>query len=115
MDDWVERWWMGFGLALFLLLPVDLVLTLFAVAEHGVEVEMNPLMRWLIDQGMVAVVVVHLIVVGLAVVLFDTLIEVVRYTPVPYRTTFIHGVSIWIGLVFTAGLALTANHLLRFV
>lgn len=105
------RWWAGFALALFLLVPVDLLTTLLAVARHGVGVEANPLVRWLIQQGVVAVVLANVAAVVLAVVCFHLAVRAVERAPAAYRRPLHRLVSAWVALVCLAGVALTANNL----
>lgn len=112
VDAPARAWWGWFAASIFLLIPVDLLTTLVAVAEYGTAVEANPLMRWLLTQGLAEVVVANLVAVALAVFLFDTAIGAVRHAPLAYRETLVRGVSVWLGFVFVAGLALTGNNLL---
>lgn len=112
IDARIADWWKWFTMALFLLVPVDLVSTLVAIAKYGAGVEANPIMEWLLAQGLAPVVVVNLVVVGLAVLLFDTAIDAVRTAPASYRTQLVFGFNLWIGFVFAAGVVLTANNVL---
>lgn len=112
MDEQVDRWWFWFAIALFLLIPLDLFTTLIAVGRYGTVVEANPLMRWLLRQGLVAVTVVNLAVVGFAVYLFHAAIDRVQRVPPPYRSLVDHAVRAWIGFLILAGIVLVTNNLL---
>lgn len=107
-----SHWWAWFAVALFLLVPVDLLTTLVAVAQHGIGVEANPLVRWLLQQGMVALAVANLVAAVLAIGLFDATVRAVDGASGRWRGVLVHGVDAWVGLALVAGLALTANNLM---
>lgn len=107
-----SHWWAWFTVALFLLVPVDLLTTLLAVAQHGIGVETNPLVRWLLHQGLVAVAAANLVAGLLAVGLFDVAVRAVDGASGRWRGALVHGVDAWVGLALVAGLALTANNLM---
>lgn len=112
MDDQVDRWWFWFAIALFLLIPLDLFTTLLAVERYGTGIEANPLMRWLLQQGLFAVTVVNLAVVGFAVYLFQAAIGRIQRVPPRYRPLVAHAVTAWIGFLILAGVVLITNNLL---
>jgi hypothetical protein len=115
LDNHVERWWHLFAVALFLLVPLDLLTTLLVVTKHGTTVEANPLMRWLLDQGLVVVTAVNLGVVVLVVALFHAAIHRIRQTPPAYHRTVALVVNVWVGVLLIAGTVLVANNLVVLV
>lgn len=112
MDERVKRWWIGFAAALFLLVPVDLLTTLAVVDEHGIAVEVNPIMRWLLAQGALLLVLAHLAVVVAAVWSFHVAVGAIQRTSVSSRPSFAYGVDIWLTLILAAGAVIVANNLL---
>jgi hypothetical protein len=112
MADRTVTWWKWFTVALFLLIPVDLLTTLVAVARHGAVVEANPLTRWLLQYGIPAVTVANLVAVALAVTLFDVAVGAILRAPAPYRDRLASGVDAWLAVVFVSGVVVTANNLL---
>ena len=115
LDQSVRRWWRWFTVALLLLIPLDLLTTLIAVAEHGTAVEANPIVRWLLQQGLLAIVVVNLVAGILAVTLFHVAVEqfrrVIPSTPHP----FVLFVNLWIGVLVATGAGLAVKNLLTVV
>lgn len=111
MDRRVRRWWSGFAVALFLLLPADLLTTIAAVATHGTVAEANPVMRWLLGQGLLELTLVHLAVVAFSVCSFHVTVEAVRDAPDSYRRSLVCGVDAWLALVVAVGVLLVANNL----
>lgn len=111
----VTRWWGWFAVALFLLIPLDLFTTLLAVGAYGTVVEANPIMRWLLQQGLVAVTVANLVVLGLAVGLFHAAIEHIQRVSPSYQPLLARAVNVWIGFLVVAGVVLVANNLLVFL
>lgn len=112
MDRYVPRWWALFAVALFLLVPLDLLTTLIAVGKYGTVVEANPLMRWLLEQGLLAVTVVNLVVVLLVVGLFHVAIDRIRQAPQSSHRRLTHVVNLWVGVLLAAGTVLIVNNVL---
>jgi hypothetical protein len=110
--DGTESWWAWFAMVLYLLLPVDLLTTLVSVSRHGLAVEANPVMRWLLGLGGPAVLAGHLLVTVLAVVLFEALVRSVRRVPPADRRGVVLVVDLWLATGFLVGVALAINNLL---
>lgn len=110
-DDRIAQWWRWFALALFLLLPLDLLTTLLAVDRYGTPVEANPVMRWVLEQGLVVTVLVHLVVVVVAVWLFHVAVDAVRRVPLSDRPKLARLIDGWLGLLLLFGSALVINNL----
>lgn len=109
-DDQVVRWWRWFAVALFLLIPLDLFTTLLAVARYGTGVEANPVMRVVLQQGLVVTTVVNLLVLGVAIALFHAAVDSVRRVPLAQRGHFVTLINGWIGLLILSGSALVLNN-----
>ena len=108
----VAWWWLGFALALLLLLPFDLLTTLLAVKAYGTTVEANPIMRWLLEQGLFSVVLVYVVVAGAVVYLFSHVIERFRQLPHRDREHFAHLINFFLGVWIVAGALVVSNNLL---
>ena len=106
----VSEYWEWVTVALFLLVTLDLLTTLYAAAEVGRGAESNPLMRWLIGRSLATVVGVHLAVVAAVCGLFRGLMEAYRVTPAPYRRHFGRLLELWLGLLVAVGLVVFANN-----
>ena len=108
----VRNWWVLFGVALFLLIPLDLLTTLIAVATYGITVEANPVMRWLLQRGLLVTTAVNLVVVGVAVTLFHLAIERIKAVSPAERRVLSAGVTVWIAILIVSGSVLVLNNLL---
>jgi len=108
----VRRWWIGFTVALFLLLPLDLLTTFLSVSKHGLGVEANPVMSSLLSHGMLVLTVAHLAVIVAVVVGFDRAISAIRRAPTGTRGQLATGVDAWVAFIVAAGVALVVNNLL---
>lgn len=115
LDRRVEQWWRRFAVALFLLIPLDLLTTLLAVEQHGVGVEANPVMRGLLDHGLVVVLAVNLAVVLLVVALFHAAVVALRRTPPAYHGAVTTFVNVWVGVLIAAGAIVVANNVVVLV
>lgn len=108
-------WWVGFALALFLLVPVDFLTTLLAVGQHGLAVEANPFVRWLLGYGLVPATLVQLLVVGLAVAMFDAALRLVDAAPAHEHPRRARIVDVWVVVMLVAAVALLANNVVALV
>ncbi|MFB6255517.1 MAG: hypothetical protein ABEH58_02125 [Haloplanus sp.] len=107
----IEEYWDWIAVALFLLLAVDLLTTLAAARLVGTGAESNPLMRWLLGRGVLAVIGAHLVVVGLVTGGFRLLIDRLRRTPAPANRYFALAIEAWLGFLVAVGLGVFANNL----
>lgn len=110
VDRRIGEYWQWIAVALFLLVTVDLLTTLYAVAVVGIGAEANPAMAWLLGQPLAVLVVVHIGVAVLACGFFYALMEMLRRTPEPYERYFAYAVELWLGLLVAAGLVVFANN-----
>lgn len=106
-----DEYWDWFAVALFLLVTVDLLTTLGAVAAVGIGAEANPLVAWLIGRGTVALMLANLLAVAVAGLTFSRVLTVVGMAPTPYDRYLEVGIEVWLGLLVAVGLALFANNL----
>lgn len=111
----VNQWWFWFAVALFLLLPLDLLTTLLAVSKHGLVVEMNPIMQWLLSRGIVAVTVAHLVVTAVVVWLFHAALGWRERAEPSHRRLFTDVMRVWIATLILAGLVVVSNNVLALV
>ncbi|MFB6171808.1 MAG: DUF5658 family protein [Haloarculaceae archaeon] len=107
----VDEYWSWVAAALFLLVTVDMLTTVFAAAAVGPGAEINPLMRWALRQGPLALLAVNLAAVVVATLMFSGLLEMVHRTPRPVDRYLAFLVEVWLGLLLAAGLAVLANNL----
>ncbi|MFA9517216.1 DUF5658 family protein [Halopenitus sp. H-Gu1] len=108
---WLREYWEWTSAALFLLITVDLLTSMYAVAVVGIEHESNPMMAWLLSRSIVVIVAIHLLATGLVVIFFYGLAELVRETPETYRGGFKRAIEVFLGLLLAAGLFVFANNL----
>jgi hypothetical protein len=107
----VAEYWEWVAVALFLLLSVDLLTSLFAAAEHGVGAEANPVMAYLLGQPLAVLLAVHLLVVLFAVGFFYGLMRTYVATPPELRRPYGYLIELWLGLLLAVGLSVFANNL----
>ena len=106
----VAEYWEWVAAALFLLLSVDLLTSLFAAAAVGADAEANPLMAYLLGQPLSILVGAHLVVAVLAVGLFYGLMRTYVATPARFRRPYGYLIELWLGLLLAVGLAVFANN-----
>lgn len=107
----MEEYWEWFAVALFVLITVDMITTVYAAASVGTAAEANPLMRWTLGQGLVAVTVVNLAATVFAVGGFALLIKLLKGTDPPVDRYVAIAVEAWLGLLIAGGLFVFANNL----
>lgn len=111
---WPREWWLFAGV-LFVHLPVDLLTTLFVVDAYGLGVEVNPIMRWLLAAGLLAVTISYLGVTILLVAMFAAVRSITVRSREPIRSVLTAGVTAWLVVLFVAGIVVVANNLLALV
>ena len=111
ISPWIREFWGWTGATLFVLITLDLLTTIYAVAVVGIEHESNPVMAWLLSRSLVVLVGVHLLAVVLLAVLFYGLAELVRETPEPYRRGLKRAIEGFLGIMLAIGLFVFANNL----
>lgn len=107
----IDVYWRWFAAGLFLLLPVDLLTTYGAAAQYGLTYEINPLMRWLLPQGILVIIVVHLGLVVVSAVGFWGILVAIERTPPPLRRPLVYGLEAWLALLIVAGVLVVMNNL----
>lgn len=107
----IDEYWDWVAVALFLLITVDLLTSMYAAAAVGLEQESNPLMAWLLAQSLTVIIVVHVAAAVVATVLFHVLFELVRQTPEAYRGIVTLSVELFLGILIAIGLFVFANNL----
>ena len=111
IDAKVREYWDWLAVALFVLISVDMVTTVFAARAVGPVGESNPFVRWSLRRGPMAYAGINLAALILAVVLFDRIVALLRRTPARYERYFAAAIEVWLGILLAAGLAVFANNL----
>lgn len=106
----VAEYWQWVAVALFLLLSLDLLTSLYAAAAVGVGAEANPVMASLLRQPLSVIVGVHLAVAVLAVSFFYALMCTYVATPERLRRPYGYLIEAWLGLLLAVGLWVFANN-----
>lgn len=110
-ENRLEECWSWVGVALFLLITLDLLTSLYAAEIVGLEHESNVLMRWILGQLTGVVVLIHLTATVLIVGFFHGIFEIARQVSPRYRSVAVRGLELYIGLLVAAGLFVFANNI----
>ena len=111
VDARLPEYWDWIAVALFLLVTVDMITTVYAAYSVGIAGEANPFVRWSLASGPVIFALVNLFTVVVVAGLFDRVIGTLKRTPAPYDRYFAAGVEAWLGGLLAAGLLVFANNL----
>lgn len=106
-----EEYWDWYAVALFLLLTVDLLTTYGAAIEYGTQAETNPLMQWLLQQGIVTIIAINLATLIFAAIGFWGILVAIRLTSPPLDKYLAYIVELWLGLLLAGGLLIFANNM----
>jgi hypothetical protein len=109
-ERWREQYWDWVAATLFVLLPVDLLTTLYAAAVAGPAAEVNPVWRWALGRGMVTVVALHLAALGLSVACFYGLDRMVAAASGAAGRWLALAVEVWLAALLAVGLFVVANN-----
>lgn len=106
-----REYWSWAAGALYILLTLDLITTLYAASIYGTAAEANPWMRWALQQGVATLVLVNLAALVVLVVLFYGMIELTVRAPDRHEQTIALTFEVWLALVLAVGLVVFANNL----
>jgi uncharacterized membrane protein len=109
--DRIDEYWDWVAVALFLLITVDLLTSLYAAEVVGLEHETNPVMVWLLDQPVVLIVAVHIAVATIAVSGFALLFGLIERSQPRSRRVLEFLTEVYLGLLVAVGLLVFANNL----
>ena len=107
----VREYWSWTGGALYLLLPVDLLTTLYAAALYGPAAEANPYVRHALDHGVPRLVAMNLAVLAVAVALVAAYMRVLSRTRGVEAWVMARSFELWAGGLIAVGLFVFANNL----
>lgn len=105
-----EYWWWFVG-AIVLLIPLDLVTTMFAIAQYGFEGETNPFMRLLLQSEWHIVLTVNLGLAFLTIGFFYGIMEMGKMTPDHLKSKYYLIFEVWMGSIISIGLAVLVNNI----
>lgn len=106
-----REYWSWAAGALYILLTLDLLTTLYAAGIYGVTAEANPFVQWALQQGVGTLVVINLAALLVLAVLFYGMIELTVRAPEQHEQVIALAFEVWIALVLAAGLLVFANNL----
>ena len=86
-------------------------MTMGATIVHGVQAETNPFMRWVLTQGLLVIIAVHVAILILAVSGFSMLLRYGEQLPGATQRRFRLSTELWLGLLIAVGLFVYANNL----
>lgn len=107
----IRRYWSWAAVSLFLLIPADMLTTIYAAHLYGTAFEANPLMRWSLNQGLPTFVVANLLALTFSGICFYYLMEAFRNCDPPWDTRMRYVIEAWLGVLFGSGLFLVSNNL----
>jgi uncharacterized membrane protein len=110
VGDRIREYWDWIAVALFLLIPVDMLTTLYAARVVGAGMESNPLIRWALGQGVLTLVGVNVVAVVGVGVLFYGLVQLLEAVPAHRKRYAVVVAELWLGLVLAVGFAIFANN-----
>lgn len=106
-----REYWSWAAGALYILLTLDMLTTMYAASIYGAAAEANPIMQWALQQGTTTLVLLNLGALLVLAVLFYGMIELTIRAPERHQTMIALAFEVWIALVLAAGLLVFANNL----
>lgn len=111
LETTVEEYWDWFAVAMYILIPVDMITTIYAAWSVGLDAEANPLIRWALNEGTSTLVAMNLVATVIAGVTFYVLMQVFDGTETRSNRLWAFGIQLWLGLLIAIGLYVFANNL----
>lgn len=107
----LREYWGWVAGALYLLLTVDLLTTLYAAGLHGHGAEVNPYMQWALAQDLTVLVGLNLAALVVLAALFYGYMRLLASTRGVEAWVLARSFELWVGLLVAAGLFVFANNL----
>lgn len=98
-------------MALFVLITLDMITTMYAARYVGATAEANPLIRIALSRGIFVYASINLVAALVAIGGFYALIRQFRSTTPPDDRYVKYAIELWLGLLIGAGLFVLANNL----
>ena len=107
----IEEYWSWTAGALYLLLTLDLLMTIYAAGLYGRAAEANPLVRQALDAGVPNLVVLNLLALLVVAALVYGYIELLTTVRGVQAWVMARSFELWVGGLVAAGLFVFANNL----
>lgn len=104
------EYWGWFAVALFLLLTVDLLTSMYAAAAVGLHAEANPIMAWLLVQPLWILVGTHVVAAVVSAIAFEGILRLLNRSTGTGQRLFAVSLECWLGCLVAFGLFLFANN-----
>lgn len=106
-----REYWSWVAGALYLLLPVDLLLSLYAAGLYGPGAEVNPVVRWALTQDVSILVGLNLLALVVLVTLFYGYFALMSAARGVEAWVLARSFELWVGGLLAVGLFVFANNL----
>lgn len=106
-----REYWSWIAGALYLLLSVDLLLTLYAAGLYGPGAEANPYVQWALTQDLAVLVGMNLLALAVLAALFYGYLELLATARGVEAWVMARSFELWVGCLVAAGLFVFANNL----
>lgn len=103
-------WWLSY-VAIFLLIPVDMVTTIFAAFVYGADAEANWIIASAIQHGPVVFGGINLVAGFLASILFFGLLKLMDDTEGTEFWVLARSFEVWVGFLIIVGAFVAANNI----
>ena len=107
----IEEYWSWTAGALYLLLTLDLLTTIYAAELYGRAAEANPLVRQALDAGVPNLVVLNLLALLVVAALVYGYMELLTTVRGVQAWVMARSFELWVGGLVAAGLFVFANNL----
>ena len=107
----IEEYWSWTASALYLLLTLDLLTTIYAAGLYGHAAEANPLVRQALDAGVPNLVVLNLLALLVVAALVYGYMELLTTVRGVQAWVMARSFELWVGGLVAAGLFVFANNL----
>ena len=106
-----REYWSWVAAALYLLLSVDLLLTLYAAGLYGPGAEANPYVRWALTRDVAVLVGLNLLALAALAALFYGYLKLLATARGVEAWVLARSFELWLGCLVAAGLFVFANNL----
>lgn len=106
-----EEYWSWVSIALYLLIPLDLLTTIYAAKLYGIIHESNIIMRFLLDKNPIFLTTIHILLLIMVAFFFYFIELLYEKTNGKEELFFEKIIEVYLGLLIAFGLFIFSNNL----
>lgn len=103
------EYWVWYTISLLLLFPIDMLSTFLSIQKYGIENELNPIFKQLLQYNISAFIIFHLAVLVFVVIIFAYILNNIEHT-----ITYLY-VEVFLAITVSSAMFVVTNNTLLYL